>query len=98
MHRARVSGRGRANVARVDKFLRQRISQHGNLVPDADAPKAAAQREPCRFAGSHDPAQWLAGDRSRREQSTLGGKITRVVEVLRAAKTIGQVIVAEPGE
>lgn len=95
---AKSSGRGRSTLSCDHEFLRQRISQHGNLVADADAPKAAPQRELCRFAGRHQPAQRLAGRRSGREQSLLGGKISGVAEVLCTAETVGEIVVAEPTE
>jgi hypothetical protein len=53
---ARVSGRGQVTLSRAGEFLRQRISQHGNLVADADASEAATQRALCCFAGRHEPA------------------------------------------
>src|SRR5450755_410159 len=90
------SGRGRVTRSRIGKFLRERISQHGNLVPDADAAEAPAQRKQCRSAAGHKPAQRFSGRRSGREQSLLGGDISRVVEILCAAETVRQIIMAEP--
>jgi hypothetical protein len=60
------SGRGRATPSRLGKFLRERISEHGDLVSDADAAETAPHGELCRLAVRDEPAQRLVGGRSRR--------------------------------
>src|SRR5204862_6666022 len=88
----------RVRLACTGKFLRQRISQHGDLVPDTDASKAAADGEPRRFAARHEQPQRLAGRCRRTAQSSFRRQKTWIVEALRTAETIGKIVMAKPTE